>query len=77
MIAVITQVEVIRTMLGHLKLAADPSPLAPAYVRQATFDWVAYADAVVRRLVGDVRAAEVSLIPLSMENPLRHACRIL
>jgi hypothetical protein len=25
----------------HLKLAADPPPIAPARARQATFDWVA------------------------------------
>jgi hypothetical protein len=31
--------------------------------RQATFDWIAQAKAVVRRLVGDVRAAQVSLTP--------------
>jgi hypothetical protein len=64
-IAAITQAEVIQKMLRHLKRATDPPPLAPARARQATFDWVASADAVVRRLVGDVRAAEVSLIPLS------------
>ena len=40
-IAAITQAEVIRKMLRHLKLAADPPPLAPARARQATFDWVA------------------------------------
>ena len=40
-IAVITQAEVIRKMLRHLKLAADPPPIAPARARQATFDWVA------------------------------------
>jgi len=41
LIAAITQAEVIRKMLRHLKLAADPPPLAPARARQATFDWVA------------------------------------
>jgi len=41
MIAAITQAEVIRKLLRHLKLAADPPPLAPARARQATFDWVA------------------------------------
>ena len=42
LIAVMTQKgEVIRTILRHLKLAADPPPLAPARARQATFDWVA------------------------------------
>jgi len=41
LIAVMTQGEVIRTILRHLKLAADPPPLAPARARQATFDWVA------------------------------------
>ena len=39
--AAITQAEVIRTMLRHLKRAADPPPIAPARARQATFDWVA------------------------------------
>ena len=41
LIAVMTQGEVIRTILRHLKLAADPPPLAPARARQATFGWVA------------------------------------
>ena len=40
-IAAITQAEVIRKMLRHLKRAADPPPIAPARARQATFDWVA------------------------------------
>ena len=40
-IAAITQAEVIRKMLRHLKLAADSPPLAPARARQATFDWIA------------------------------------
>ena len=40
-IAAITQVEVIRKILRHLKRAADPPPIAPARARQATFDWVA------------------------------------
>jgi hypothetical protein len=33
--------EVLRKILRHLKLAADPPPLAPARARQETFDWVA------------------------------------
>ena len=41
MIAAITQAEVLRKMLRHLKLAADPPPLASARARQETFDWVA------------------------------------
>jgi len=41
LIAVITQGAVIRKILRHLKLAADPPPLAPARARQAPFDWVA------------------------------------
>ena len=40
-IAAITQVEVIRKILRHLKRAADPPPIAPARARQAMFDWVA------------------------------------
>ena len=41
LIAVITQGEVISKILRHLKLAADPPPIAPARTRQAPFDWVA------------------------------------
>src|SRR5215813_735363 len=41
LIAVITQGEVIGKILRHLKLAADPPPIAPARARQAPFDWVA------------------------------------
>jgi hypothetical protein len=41
MIAAITQAEVIRKILCHLKRTADPPPIAPARARQATFDWVA------------------------------------
>jgi hypothetical protein len=41
MSAAITQVEVIRKMLRHLKLAADPPPIAPARSRQGAVDWVA------------------------------------
>src|SRR5215468_2331690 len=41
MLAAITQAEVIRKMLRHLKRAADPPSLVPARARQATFDWVA------------------------------------
>jgi hypothetical protein len=41
LIAVITQGEVISKILRHLKLAADPPPMAPARTRQAACDWVA------------------------------------
>src|SRR5215831_1887990 len=41
LIAVITQGAVIRKILRHLKLAADPPPMAPARTRQAACDWVA------------------------------------
>jgi hypothetical protein len=41
LIAVITQGEVIRKILRHLKLSADPPPIAPARTRQAPCDWVA------------------------------------
>jgi len=34
----ITAAEVIKNSLRHLKLAADPLPIAPARSRQATFD---------------------------------------
>ena len=39
LIAVITQGEVIRKILRHLKLAVDPPPMAPARVRQEAFAW--------------------------------------
>ena len=38
-IAAITQGEVIRTILRHLKLAVDPPAMAPARVRQEAFAW--------------------------------------
>ncbi len=39
LIAAITQGEVIRTSLRHLKLAVDPPPIAPARLRQDAFAW--------------------------------------
>src|SRR5215471_17901605 len=41
LIADITQNEVIRKILRHLKLAADPPPITPARARQTPCDWVA------------------------------------
>jgi hypothetical protein len=38
-IAAITQGEVIRQILRHLKLAVDPPLIAPARIRQAAFAW--------------------------------------
>jgi hypothetical protein len=38
-IAAITQGEVIRKILRHLKLAVDPPPIAPARARQEAFAW--------------------------------------
>jgi hypothetical protein len=38
-IAALTHSEVIRKILQHLKLAADPPPIAPARVRQEAFAW--------------------------------------
>src|SRR5262249_61639565 len=38
-IAAIMHGEVIRKILCHLKLAADPPPIAPARVRQEAFSW--------------------------------------
>ena len=38
-IAAITQGEVIRKILRHLKLAANPPPIAPARLRQEAFAW--------------------------------------
>jgi hypothetical protein len=40
-LAAITQAEVIRKILRHLKLAADPPPIAPARSHQEAFNWVA------------------------------------
>src|SRR5262245_46370618 len=41
LIAVITQGEVIRKILRHLKRSVDPPPITPARARQTPFDWVA------------------------------------
>ena len=38
-IAAITHADVIRKILRHLKLAAEPPPIAPARACQATFAW--------------------------------------
>jgi hypothetical protein len=38
-IAAIAQGEVIWKILRHLKLTADPPPLAPARLRQEAFAW--------------------------------------
>jgi hypothetical protein len=38
-LAALTHGEVIRQILRHLKLAADPPPIAPARVRQEAFAW--------------------------------------
>jgi len=65
-----TQESVITRILRHLKLASVPPPIAPARVRQATFDWVASAHDVARGLVSAVRAVEVCLTPLSATLPL-------
>ena len=39
--AAITQAEGIRKILRHVKLSADPPPIAPARSREEAFDWVA------------------------------------
>ena len=39
LIAAITRGDVIRKILRHLKLTADPPPIAPACVRQEAFAW--------------------------------------
>jgi hypothetical protein len=38
-IAAITHGEVIRKILQHLHLAANPPPIAPAWFRQEAFAW--------------------------------------
>jgi hypothetical protein len=38
-IAAITQADVIRTILCHLKLAPEPPPIAPARACQDRFAW--------------------------------------
>ncbi|HSX80823.1 MAG TPA: hypothetical protein VLQ80_19915 [Candidatus Saccharimonadia bacterium] len=40
-IVAITQEAVMTRLLRHCKLASVPPPIAPARLRQATFDWVA------------------------------------
>ena len=61
-IAARTQEAVSTRILGHLKLAAVPPPLAPARSRQATCAWVASAHAIACGLRGDVCATEVCLV---------------
>ena len=39
LIAAITHGEIIRQILQHLKLSADPPPIAPAHVRKEAFAW--------------------------------------
>jgi hypothetical protein len=39
LIAAITEPPVIRRILSHLKLAADPPPIAPARLAQEQFAW--------------------------------------
>ena len=41
LVAVITQGEVMRMILRHLKRSADPPPIAPARAHQTPCDWVA------------------------------------
>ena len=67
-IAAITQEAVMTRILRHCTLASVPPPIAPARLRQATFDWVAYAHDVTRGLGGDVCAVEVCLMS---EEPLK------
>ena len=59
LIAVITQGEVMRKLLRHLKRAADPPPLAPARSRHALGDGVASGHDDSRGLVSHVRAGAV------------------
>src|SRR5712692_5729996 len=54
-IVAMTQESVLTRLLRHLKLASVPPPIAPARVRQATFDWIAYAHDIARGFRGDVR----------------------
>jgi hypothetical protein len=58
--------QLLETVLRHLKLASVPPPIAPARVRQETFDCVASAHDGARGLVSAVRAVEGCLTPLSV-----------
>ena len=64
-----TQGEVISKILRHLKLAADPPPIAPARWHQAPFDWVPSTHGVTRGLVGAVRAAAGSGTSVRLDIP--------
>src|SRR5262249_56246934 len=44
----ITHGEIIRKILQHLKLSADPPPIAPARVRQEAFAWSSAGPCLVR-----------------------------
>ncbi len=71
-IAAMTQEPVITRILRHLTLASVPPPIAPARCRQTlgAFD---EAHDPWRGLVGDVRAAAVSLPPVSLPVPTASA----
>ena len=66
-IAVITEVSVIKEILRHLKLAVDPPPIAPA--RQAAFAWDFSSPS--RALRADVRPLLGFSLPLV---PPPHRC---
>jgi Putative transposase len=70
LIAAMTQEAVVTRIRRHLNLAAIPPPIAPARCRQAQGAWVDEAHDMARGLVGDVRAAEGCLTPLSLCNPV-------
>jgi len=58
--------EVIRKILQHLKLSADPPPMAPARCRQDICAWGDEAHDMARGLFGKVRAAVGRFTPLSL-----------
>src|SRR5712691_8306053 len=63
--AAITQESVIRRLVRQLQRASVPPPIAPARCRQEICAFASAHDPW-RALVGDVRAAAVSLIPLRL-----------
>jgi hypothetical protein len=74
-ITAITQAQVIKNILRHLQLAADPPPLAPARSRQETFDWV--ASALPSRLAAGaapMEGAPEGPAKMPFMFPIHHSC---
>ena len=74
-ITAITQAEVIKNILRHLKLAAAPTVLAPARSRQEPFDWVASAlPSLLAAGAAPMEGAPEGPVKMSFMFPIHHSC---